>query len=869
MSNFPASISFLEGLGAASVSDLDIIGRWERSDSSKSLSVSIGIKENGETFCFDISKFAMGLHGMVAGTSGSGKTELLKTLLLSMAVHFSPDDVNFYFIQYMDDDTHYIEHLPHFAGNTSGAARSYHDRYSVLRSLKSLSGEVNRRLRIFAGVKDLPVQNMETYQKYRKAHPELNLEPLPHLIVVLQDYSEFMSQCPDAFGDIEFIMRIHSAGIHMILVMHSPQGLLMSRHEVYLNFRICMRTDSESDSKGILGVEDASRLSHPGEAYIRGRSYNGDLVHMQTFYADSPYRPAPSIPATTSLLDRLRSFFGWEKHTNSSTALNPESEQPESSVIVQEIIKTAQEHHFTHARHICPDPLPQVIALDELIAGREAYDRISKTWSKKNSGLAVTVGLVDDPEGQTQYPLVLDFMKDGHQILYGAPSTGKTTFLQTAILSAALSYTPEQVKFLLFDYGSFALKMFGGLPHCIIAADQTDEAELKKAGEFLKHELTERSKLFSTEGVTTISAYREASGCSIPAIIVAVDNIDLLNNANSWLMDIFTQTAITGTSLGIYLMITASCTSGGFMFRLSSYIKSKHTLQMIDKGDYRCLVGAELRMRPENYKGRGLTQGGLEYQTALCIDDTSEADRNKKLKVLCEEMSSAWTEKLALLTVEELHLNKDSVRIGLNTWTREPVMFSYSNMNGCIIAGDKGSGKSTILAKIAQAASKAPYTRVYVYEDKPFIEKLCPDAVIMHTPEEADNVLDKFFEEFLQRSYSPEDRIIFCIDDFMKFYLDITQESADILEAIARGGKDRCVYIYVTCTNIELIKFSAAKVQTFTELIKNGNAIITGGRLNDYDVLRELHQSDDMTFAEHQGAVIHNNTVTPVMFHAS
>ena len=659
MSDLPEHISFLEGLGAASVSDLDIIGRWRHSNAEASLAVPIGVKEDGEIFCFDISEGAMGSHGIIAGASGSGKTELLNTLLLSMAVHFSPDDVNFYFIQCGKDDTHYIKHLPHFAGainsDTSGAAGSYHDTYLILRSIQSLGAEVKRRLRIFAGVKDLPVQNMETYQRYRKAHPELNLEPLPHLIVVLQDYSEFIMQFPDAFGDIAFIMSIHSAGIHMILVMQSPQGVIRGQIEAKLNFRICMKTATSSDSKYILGVEDAFRFSQPGEACITSGSYlyHNNLVHMQTFDADSPYRPAPSIPAKTHLLDRIRSFFGREKLKTPSTTPKQEIGQPESSVIVQEIIKTAQEHHFPHARPICPDPLPQVIALDGLIAGHEAYDRRSKTWSEKNSGLAVAVGLVDDPKKQTQYPLVLDFMRDGHQILYGAPSSGKTSFLQTVILSAALSYTPEQVNFVILDCGSFVLKMFAGLPHCIIATDQTDETELQKAGEFLKRELTERRKLFSDEGVTTISAYREASGRSIPSIIVVIDNIILLNRENIQLMEILVQTASMGISLGIYLMITARHESGGLMYKLSACVKSKHTLNMIDRLDYRYLVGAESGMYPEDYKGRGLTKGGLEYQTALCIDGTSEADRSRKLKVLCEEMSLAWTGKLALL--EAMH----------------------------------------------------------------------------------------------------------------------------------------------------------------------------------------------------------------------
>ena len=517
-----------------------------------------------------------------------------------------------------------------------------------------------------------------------------------------------------------------------------------------------------------------------------------------------------------------------------------------------------------------PDPLPETLHLQSLTAGHQAYSPKSKSWQQKNSPLAVTVGLVSNPEKGT-LPFVLDFAKDGHQLLYGAPSSGKTAFLQTVILSAALSYTPEQAKFVILDYGNLGLKMFEALPQCVIAAGRTEANKLMEAGTFLNDELIRRSKVFSAEGVTNIKAYREATGIQIPEIIVVIDNIASLFGDNpyvikhtlfrsNWirLMDVLIQAAATGGPLGIYLMITADSSAGASTITASAPVKKIHTLQMTNPHDYKVLTGAPAGVSPGNFKGRGLTQGGLEFQTALYIDGDNEADRTAKLKALCSDMSKAWTEKHPPII--------NGIRLGIKKRTLEPAEFVLWDMNGCIISGVPGSGKSNILALIAKNLSRTKNTRLYVYEEKTFIGKLCPDAVRMHNHKEADDVIDKLCEEFLQRDYDPEDRIILCIDDLLNFYTIISESSANILEAIARSGKDKAMYIYAACSTVELENFRLVNVPLFRELLRHGSAIVTGGSLKDYRAFSSFHQSADMTFAEHEGAVIHAGKITPVVF---
>lgn len=870
----PTSVSFLQGLNVQRVEDLHIMDRWASSHSERSLAAPIGIKENGDIFEFDVFEKAMGPHGIAAGTSGSGKSEMLTTWLLSLALNFSPDDVNIALIEFKGNDLSNILHeLPHIAGIVS----NLNDPSTIIRGLKSLKGEKDRRMRLFEGSDFLSSKSIFAYQKYQKAHPDAGLEPLPYLIIVIDEFAELVTQYPEFNDEIISIARVgRSVGMYMTLTMQSPQGVVKGQVSANTKFRVCLRTADTGESKEILGTNDAFNISAPGRAYIKVGN-NEVYEQVQTFYAKAPYRPNSG---QKNVIDEIHlvNLNGSRKKPEiyNKTIKASRDEQSEGNVVVKEIIDEAEAHHVHHARPVWTEPLPEMLALDELSAGHEAFDRSAKTWHEANKGLSVIVGRVDAPEEQRQYPFVLDFMKNGHQILYGAPSTGKTSFIQTVLTSAALLYTPEQVNFVILDYGSFILKTFEVLPHTLIAADPTDEEKVKKAGTFLKGELAKRRKMFSAEGVASLEAYREAVGKPVPAIIVAIDNISSLSNQSADLMDVINLTARDGGGLGIYLMITTG-SSGGFMYKIAPYVKSNHTLQMTDKTDYKLLVGGDGKTYPGNYPGRGLTKGALEYQAALCVEGAGENERSRGLRLLCQAMSEAWTGERASLEEAEaaasapveagdLTASEGSVQIGLTKEGRSPVEFVYTDMNCCIISGVDGGGKSSILGMIAKALNDDPKTKLYVYEEKPFIEKLCPNAIVMHNPDEADATIAKLEAEYSDRDEDSEGRIVLCMDNFYEMYLDITQESADILEAIARGGADRGMYMYAACSAKGLITFGFGDVSLITEMTKSGNAIVTGGELQDYGLFKEYHREEEMSFGEHEGCMIHDGEVSAMLF---
>lgn len=890
-SSMPRSVSFLQGFNVRTVQDLNIMRRWKQSKSEESLAAPIGIKENGDVFSFDIFEKAMGPHGIAAGTAGSGKSEMLTTLLLSMALTFSPEYVNFALIEFKGNDlSNILKPLPHVAGVVS----NLNDPSTIVRGLRSLEGEERRRQQLFEEASFLSTKSIFAYQKYYKAHKheDPNLKPLPYLIIVIDEFAEMITQYPD-FGDvITSIARIgRSIGMYMILTMQSPQGVIKGQVSSNTKFRICLRTANSGESKEIIGTDEAFKISAPGRAIVK---VGDDVVKetVQTFYAKVDYNPSSEKKAASSDI-RFLNLNG--KREKLPKIKQPASDNPQEAkkevdtegvAVVKEIIAEAKADTENieryAARQVWTDPLPpqpdknnhsKDLVLDELIAGQKAFDREAGTWLEKNQGLAVTVGLVDDPDHQKQYPLVLDFMRDGHQLLFGSPSSGKTTFIQTVLMSAALSYTPDQVNFLIFDYGSFILGGFEALPHCLISANPQLEDKLKKARDFLYAEMSSRRKMFTEVDAANIDAYRMETGKTLPSIIIAIDNISALNMNNPDIMDLLNIIASEGARLGMFLVMT-TISSGSYLYKMSSSLKSKHALQMTDRAEYREIVGGNGKVAPGNYKGRGFTQGPLEFQTALFAPGADDNARARNMRTLREEMASAWTGKRASILEEEstmltsatMKVTKDSVEIGLDKQTREPYEFVFEDMNGCIISGGNGGGKTNLLGLIAQALAKDPDTSLYIFEKEgnTFLEKLCPNAKTVHDGPGADEVIGELADIFDQKQNDENNkkRVVFCVDGFTDMYNVMSNDSAKILSNIIADGVSVQMYVYITLTLEGLSRSYTLRTMMppFMKCLNYGNAVVAGGSLIDCQAFEKLYPTgEEMIIGSEEACIIHNN----------
>ena len=889
-SRMPKSVYFLQGFKVHKVNELDVMGRWDKNRWPRSLAAPIGIRENGDIFSFDMqdnskSKQGMGPHGLSAGTSGSGKSEMLTTWLLSVALNYSPDDVNIVLIEFKGNDlSNILKPLPHVAGVVS----NLDDPSAVIRCLRSLGGEILRRQKIFKEATEktsLDTTHILDYQAHQKTHKEL--PALPYLIVVVDEYAQFATQFPDKAGMFTDIARIgRSLGVYMNLTMQAPQGLIKGQVKDNITFNICLRTATAEASKEIVGTTDAHEIKAPGRAIVKVAGNNPIYELVQTFYAKAPYNPNAEKkgPATEINIVELNGTRTRADNYDKTVKAKRDA-QSEGRAVVSYIVDEAKADNVAWASHVWTEALPDLLTLDELTLGKRAFQ--DGAWTARNSGFSVTVGKVDDPENQSQYPFVMDFQNDGHQIIYGAPSSGKTTFIQTALISACLDYTPEQMNFMILDYGNWGAK-FADLPHCLMIADPEDKEQRAKAEEYIVGELRNRKGLFSREGVGTLDAYAEVTGKSLPKVLVIVDNMASLNMQNPELMNPLIQAAREGGNYGVYLLLSSGST-GSFMYRISQYVKCNHTLQMTDKGDYRALVGGNGKVEPSRRAGRGLKRNSLEkdplnpsdppppleFQTALAVTGATEGERAKNLRELLASMTSTWTGRRASvkeaeetpIEAGELTASENGVQLGLSKKTRDPVEFVFADMNGCVISGSDGGGKTNILGFIVKTLNNDKNTKLYVYEEKSFLEALCPNAKTVHDAVGSDGVISEIAAEFDARIDDSAGRIVFCIDDFMTFYRGISNGSAKILETLTRDGADRGIYVYLACDAKSLAKLHTFKVKPFMNCLVNENAIFAGGTLGDYQAFKGMCRETEISLAEHEACMIHGKKA--VVFRAA
>ena len=850
--NMPAGLTFLEGWGVRRADEIDAPALWRKSRPMKSLATRIGVRENGDPFYFDVHEKSMGPHGLVAGTTGSGKSEALTTWLLSMALSFSPLDVNFFLIDFKGDGlAGVLKELPHVAGTVGNLS----DASVIIRALRSLDGELKRRQHVFsrAGVKNI--------QSYQGAFIEGKVaEPMAYLLIVIDEFAEMHTQFPELADQFISVARTgRSLGIYLTLTMQSPGGVVKGQVESNLNFRIVLRTSGPGESREALGTPDAAAISKrtPGRAWVRsGETY--ELV--QTFYSAASYNPAPGTRAPSAKIhvvtdDGERILPAVYERTVKAKG----ADDTEGAVVARYIRETAKNEGGLCARPVWTQPLPEKVFLSALLSGREAFR--DGEWQPRNEGMSVAVGLVDDPENQTQYPLFLDFIKNGHYALYGSPSSGKTTFLQTAIMSAALLYTPDQVRFLVLDFGTWGLKLFERLPHTILTADANDAERVKKTEEYLLSELASRKRKFAEEGVGALKDYAEVTGNTLPVILAVVDNMAALHSQYPDVLETLIDIAREGGNLGLYLILTAGG-QGSFMYKISQYIKVSIALQLTDRSEYRGLVGGDGRQEPAKLPGRGFVNGPLEFQTAIGVEGV------RQRRDLCDAMSAAWgdTKPVMFGTARaidpaSLAISYEYVQIGVEKENSAPYNFVFADMNGCVISGAPKSGKTNLLGRIVRGLLADEKTAVYLYEKGSALEFLRGPGklTVAHDGAALDAMVIELLEEYFRRvdNDTKSPRLALCIDDFVAAYGDISDGKVDALTTLILYGGDFGVYTYITGDIAGLVKFRDMVVEPFVRCMERNRAVAIGGRLADHRIFGNLYRgSGNDRLSEYEARVL-------------
>ncbi|TWF78367.1 S-DNA-T family DNA segregation ATPase FtsK/SpoIIIE [Pseudonocardia hierapolitana] len=541
----PPGLRALLGLAPGPAGIAALRARWARSEADR-LRVPIGIDESGGAVTLDLKEAALGgsgPHGLCVGATGSGKSELLRTLVLGLAATHSSEELNLVLVDFKGGATFLgLAGLPHVSAVITNLA----DEIGLVdRMADALAGEITRRQELLRAAGNLV--GVTEYAAARRSGADL--PPLPALFVVVDEFSELLAQRPELIDLLVTIGRLgRSLGLHLLLASQRLDEGRLRGLESHLSYRIALRTFSAAESRAVLGVPDAHQLpSAPGSAFLA--TGTGELVRFRSAYVSGPDTaprsagPAPQRPRAHP--------FRVAPVRESEQATPPDEDLDEGPTVLDAVI-AAMAGSGPPAHQVWLPPLGDPPPLDE-VAGLAA------------GPLRVAVGLVDRPYQQRRDALVVDLAGgSGHFAVVGAPRSGKSSVLATAVLGLALTSTPAELGVHVLDFGGGALGALAGLPHVGTVADRQQPDLVRRVVAEFAAVLARREQLFREHGIASVEDFRarRAAGAfpDEPAtdVLLVVDGYLVLRGEFDDLEARLLPLAAQGLSYGLHLALSAN-----------------------------------------------------------------------------------------------------------------------------------------------------------------------------------------------------------------------------------------------------------------------------------------------------------------------
>ena len=693
----PSSLTFLQCMDVNRVRDLNVLERWKKNDSAVNITAPLGEGEGGKLFSLSLHRHCS--HGLVAGMTGSGKSELLISWLLSIACNYHPEDVSFVVIDYKGGSTAYaLEKLPHVCGIITDVGSG------IDRCMQSLEYELRRREDIFAsvGAKDI--------KEYIKGHHKGEFqEAVPRLLIVFDEFKELIKERPVVKKMVDSIAaKGSSLGVHLILATQSPADAVDEGTWNNTQYQICMKVQNAAASKVMIHEPDAAMITQAGRAYVRvGTSEKAETFALiQSAWSGAPYRENKeqgALEVRYVTMDGSRIKTVEENHTRFV------SDKKEIEAVIAYIAKTAQ------AAGIEKQPSPWKTELPDLFSWKKlpvegSFD--GEKWEMTEAPwLSVPVGIFDRPELQMQGVQYMDFLKEGNFGVFGSSQTGKTSLLRTIATSLCRMYSPRDIHlYIIADMaGMEAFPQVGG----VVGSGQ--EEKLGKLINMLISFLEARRKIFNQERVDSLKAYRELVSEEMPAVFVLIDRFSGILESNQDYKDVFVRLFSEGPSKGIYFVYTG-VNNTGVPYKLTANVSGAISFMQADRSEYSTLIGQVRDTRLPNRVGNALikvNQELINFQKAMYEPGENDKEREMALKAEAESMTEAWRgkpalkipvlpESISVKSMADLSGSEQGIAVGLDTESIEAVYVKPGETTAMAVTGRVGCGKSTMLQRIGQ-----------------------------------------------------------------------------------------------------------------------------------------------------------------------
>ena len=788
------SISMFELLNILAVDDIDLDSRWSSSQVFKSMAAPLGVSKSG-VVSLDLHDKAHGPHGLVAGTTGSGKSEILQTYILAMSTLFHPYEVGFVIIDFKGGGmVNQFKDLPHLLGAITNI-----DGKEINRSLKSIKAELQKRQRLFA---DADVNHIDKYIRKHKAG-EVST-PLPHLIIIVDEFAELKAEQPEFMKELISAARIgRSLGVHLILATQKPSGQVNEQIWSNSRFKLCLKVQSQEDSNEVLKSPLAAEIKEPGRAYLQVG--NNEIFEL----FQSAYSGASEKTDTSNVKEFT--IYSWTESGKRVPIFAQKKKSGEGSVTqLDAIVKYVSEHCANIGLSKLPD-----ICLPSL-GSTIAFPDVSQLQEKGNT-IVAELGVFDDPDNQYQGQYTVDLTNE-NVMLIGSAQSGKTNVLQTIIRSLSAKYTPEEVNIYIIDFASMVLKSFEGLNHVGGVVTSSEDEKLKNLMKLLHTEIETRKEKLLSVGVSSFAAYKEAGMTDLPQIVLMIDNLTALKELYFQDDDAILNLCREGLSVGISVVIANSQTAG-IGYKYLSNFSCRIAMFCNDSGEYAMLFD-HCSERIDDIHGRAIIdvdKTHLECQMYLAFEGEKEIERVTAIKEYikqCNAQNLKMNAKIIPVIPEILnsafvlsnysgYMQENlSVAMGLDYATVSPFVLDFTTLGVLAITGREGAGKHNFIKYSVKMLERVHPDASEVY----IVDGIARKLSVLQTdknvkayeimPEKAVSLMSEI-EATLKERYDAL-AVDATMDMSQEKLLYIIINSADAIEAISNDPTAMAAYRNIT-----------------------------------------------------------------------
>lgn len=686
----PEYVPLLQLFGHETVEQLQVEKRWRKNSTRDSMKVPIGMKAGGIPWNLDIHEKAHGPHGLIAGTTGAGKSEILQTFLLSLAVQFSPLEINFLIIDYKGGGMgNLLRRLPHMAGMISNLSGN-----QIRRAMIAIKSENRKRQVLF---NECGVNNISAYTDlfYRKQVSKA----MPHLLIVIDEFAELKKEEPEFMRELISVAQVgRSLGVHLILATQKPAGTVDDNIRSNSRFKLCLRVQDRQDSMDMLHKPDAAYLTGVGRCYMQVG--NDEVFELfQTGYSGAGYCSTQEKQSVAECLTLTGERQKIRKEAGTGKS--------QMEVLIDYLEQVSIQNDYSKADSLWMAVLPTALLLNQL---KEIAE--SEEINTEQPSLKVAIGLCDDPGRQRQFLLQIDIVQQGSFAVCGGPLSGKSTLLQTFLYALFEKYDASMVNAYLLDYSTGMLAAFreksqvGGI---YLAGE---ESGLRHFFSFLEEQWKLRKKLLAGGNYVQ---YCQKERENLPVIVVVIDNYSAMREQTGEQYETLLLKLIKeGAAQGIYVVVSAmSIGAGELPVRMAENMNRMVALEMSDKYKYAEILRTyPIPILPEaGIRGRGMVRIGeevYEFQTALAIEEENDFLRMELLQKK-KDFSPVRAKTIPQIpehpTIDNL-LERNEVEdmyqlpVGYEERSGEIHYLLLKQMYCYLIAGKRHSGKKNLIKLI-------------------------------------------------------------------------------------------------------------------------------------------------------------------------